>query len=83
MALHWIFLVIAIVAEVVATSSLKASEGFTKPLPTAIVIAGYAAAAYFLETAAKAADIQATGTAYKQLMSELEILKEEINKFYG
>jgi len=61
MALHWLFLGIAIVAEVVATSSLKASEGFTKPLPTAIVIAGYAAAAYFLS---RTLDVIPVGIAY-------------------
>ncbi|MEH6824798.1 MAG: multidrug efflux SMR transporter [Motiliproteus sp.] len=44
----WIFLSIAITAEVVATSALKASEGFTKPLPTLSVALGYAVAFYFL-----------------------------------
>ncbi len=44
----WFFLSIAIMAEVVATSALKASEGFTKPLPTLLVALGYAIAFYFL-----------------------------------
>jgi small multidrug resistance pump len=44
----WIFLAIAIVAEVVATSALKATEGFTRPGPSAVVVVGYVVAFYFL-----------------------------------
>lgn len=44
----WLYLFIAIVAEVVGTSALKPSEGFTRLLPSAIVIVGYGAAFYFL-----------------------------------
>jgi small multidrug resistance pump len=44
----WVFLVIAIVAEVIGTSFLKASAGFTKPLPSVMVVLGYGAAFYFL-----------------------------------
>jgi len=44
----YIYLAIAIVAEVVATSALKASEEFTKLFPSLIVIIGYGAAFYFL-----------------------------------
>ncbi|HGV1660829.1 TPA: SMR family transporter, partial [Klebsiella pneumoniae] len=36
----WLFLVIAIVGEVIATSALKSSEGFTKLAPSAVVIIG-------------------------------------------
>ena len=45
---NWLFLGVAIIAEVVATSSLKASEGFTKLWPSLIVLLGYAIAFYFL-----------------------------------
>lgn len=45
---QWAFLAVAIVSEVVATSALKASDGFSRFAPSAIVIAGYAAAFYFL-----------------------------------
>lgn len=45
---NWIFLSIAIVFEVIATSALKASEGFTRPWPTLIVALGYCTAFYFL-----------------------------------
>ena len=44
----YIYLGIAIIAEVIATSALKASEEFTKVLPSVTVIVGYAAAFYFL-----------------------------------
>ena len=41
-------LAIAIVAEVVATSALKASDGFTRLGPSLFAVAGYAVAFYFL-----------------------------------
>ena len=44
----WLFLAIAIVSEVIATSALKASEGFTRLAPSAVVVAGYGVAFYFL-----------------------------------
>ena len=49
----WLFLGIAIVAEVVATSGLKASAGFTKLWPSLLVIAGYTVAFYFLSITLK------------------------------
>ena len=45
---QWVFLAIAIVSEVAATSALKSSEGFTRLLPSLLVVAGYGAAFYFL-----------------------------------
>ena len=41
MSIAWIYLCIAIVAEVVATSALRAAEGFTHPIPTVLVVVGY------------------------------------------
>ena len=46
--MHWLHLAIAIVAEVVATSFLRASASFTKPLPSLVVVVGYGCAFYFL-----------------------------------
>lgn len=46
--MKWIFLFIAVSAEVAATSALKASDGFTKIVPSGIVVIGYAVAFYFL-----------------------------------
>jgi small multidrug resistance pump len=45
---NWLLLCAAIVAEVIATSALKASEGFSKLLPSMVVVIGYGAAFYFL-----------------------------------
>jgi len=44
---YW-YLAIAIVAEVLATSALKESQGFSKLLPTLLVMADYGASFYFL-----------------------------------
>lgn len=41
-------LAIAIVSEVIATSCLRLSEGFTRPLPSAVTVLGYAISFYFL-----------------------------------
>ena len=44
----WLMLGIAIVAETIATSALKSSQGFSKLVPSAIVLVGYGVAFYFL-----------------------------------
>jgi small multidrug resistance pump len=44
----YLYLAIAIIAEVSATSALKASEEFTKLIPSVIVVIGYAIAFYFM-----------------------------------
>jgi small multidrug resistance pump len=46
-----IFLVIAILCEVVGTTALKASEGFSKLLPTIVVIVGYGVSFFMLSLA--------------------------------
>lgn len=46
--MQWVYLAIAIVSEVVATSALKAAEGFTRLVPSVLVVVGYASAFYFL-----------------------------------
>ena len=38
----------AIFSEVVATASLKSTEGFTRLVPSIVVLVGYSAAFYFL-----------------------------------
>jgi len=49
----YLYLSIAIVAEVIATNALKASEEFTKMAPSIIVIAGYGISFYFLSLVIK------------------------------
>ncbi len=58
---YWLFLSIAIVSEVVATSALKSSEGFSRLVPSAVVVVGYLLAFYFLSLTLKAIPI---GIAY-------------------
>lgn len=48
MGRSYIYLVLAIVFEIIATTFLKKSEGFSKLFPATITIIGYAAAFYFL-----------------------------------
>ncbi|MBF5001601.1 DMT family transporter [Nocardia aobensis] len=49
----FLFLGLAIVTEVSATVSLKLSEGFTKLVPSIVVVVGYVAAFLFLSQALK------------------------------
>lgn len=44
----WLYLAIAIVSEVIATSALKASDGFSRLAPSLVVVAGYAIAFWCL-----------------------------------
>ncbi len=46
--MNYLYLAIAVVAEVIATTALKAAEGFTRPLPTLIVAAGYCVSFFLL-----------------------------------
>ncbi len=45
---NWLFLSAAILAEVVGTSALKSSEGFSKPWPSLLVVVAYGAAFFLL-----------------------------------
>lgn len=49
----WLMLSLAIVTEVIATVSLRYSEGFTRPLPSIVTTLGYIAAFWFLSQALK------------------------------
>ncbi len=46
--MNYLYLTIAIVSEVIATSALKAASGFTRLGPSLLVVVGYASAFYFL-----------------------------------
>ncbi|GGY62676.1 DMT family transporter [Marinobacter zhanjiangensis] len=58
---YWLFLALAIVAEVIGTSALKGSNGFTRLWPTLIVVTSYSVAFYFLALSLKAIPV---GIAY-------------------
>lgn len=49
----YLALALAISAEVVATSALKATQSFTKIVPSVITVVGYSAAFFFLSVAIK------------------------------
>jgi len=50
---HWLFLGTAIISEVIATSALKASDGFTRLWPSMVVLVGYAVSFYLLSLTLK------------------------------
>ena len=51
--MHYLYLALAILAEVIATTSLKATEGFTRLLPSIVVVIGYSISFYMLTLAIK------------------------------
>lgn len=55
------FLMLSILADVIATAALKSSEGFTRLIPTLIVLLGYGLGFYFLSLSLK---VMPVGTAY-------------------
>ncbi len=57
----YLYLAIAIIAEVIATSALKSSEQFSRLIPSTIVVVGYATAFYFLSLVLKTIPV---GVAY-------------------
>jgi multidrug transporter EmrE-like cation transporter len=57
----WMMLGLAIVAEVIGTTALKASENFTRLMPSLIVVVGYGVAFYCLSLVLKSIPV---GVAY-------------------
>ena len=57
----WLCLIVAIIAEVIATSALKASQGFSQWAPSVVVIVGYGIAFYCLSMALRSVPL---GIAY-------------------
>jgi small multidrug resistance pump len=51
--MHWIYLLLAIVSEVCGTTSMKLSEGFTRPLPSVFIFVFYALSFTFVTLALK------------------------------
>ncbi|MEB4591429.1 multidrug efflux SMR transporter [Candidatus Thiothrix sp. Deng01] len=58
--MSYLYLALAIVAEVIATSSLRATEEFTKPLPTFVMVVGYGMAFYFMTLALRSIPLGVT-----------------------
>jgi small multidrug resistance pump len=53
MSMGYLYLALAIIAEVVATNALKSSQEFTKLIPSIVVVLGYGAAFYLLSIVLK------------------------------
>lgn len=81
----WIYLTVAILAEVTGTVALRYIQGFSRPLPLAIVVAGYSLAFYLLTRTLKELSLGLTyavwagaGTALVALVGMLA-LDEPVN----
>jgi len=58
---NWLFLFLAIALEIMATTMLKVSENFTKPLPAVAAAVGYLGALWFFSLSLKSVPV---GVAY-------------------
>lgn len=56
----YIYLAIAITAEVIGTTALKAVEGFSKPIPLALTVLGYGVAFWMLSLVMKSIPVGVT-----------------------
>ena len=56
----YLYLLIAIIGEVIATTYLKSTDNFSEVIPTTYVVAGYATAFYFMMLAMKTIPIAIT-----------------------
>ena len=74
----YIALGIAIVAEVIATTALKSSDSFSRLVPSAITVAGYGTALYFLTATMKSLP---TGVTYA-IWSGLGIVLITITSYF-
>ncbi len=59
--MQWLWLAVAILAEVTATSALKSSDGFRRLGPSAVVVCGYALSLYLLS---RTLDVLPVGVVY-------------------
>jgi len=58
--MSYLYLTVAIIAEVTATSALKASSEFTRLFPSIVVVVGYGAAFYFMTLAIRTIPVGVT-----------------------
>ena len=59
--MQWLILAVAIVAEVIATSALKSSRGFTRLWPSVVVVCCYSTSLYLLS---RTLDVLPVGIVY-------------------
>lgn len=55
--MHWVYLILAIIFEVLGTTCMKLSEGFTKTLPSVLIFVFYGACFSVLTLALKKFDV--------------------------
>jgi len=55
--MSWIYLIVAIVTEVIGTAAMKLSHGFTKIVPSILMLAFYGLSFAFLTLAVKKIDV--------------------------
>ncbi|ANQ50781.1 multidrug efflux SMR transporter [Flammeovirga sp. MY04] len=77
--MHYIYLLLAIIAEVFATSALKSSEGYTKLYPSLVSILLYGVSFYLLSLTVKHIPI---GVAYAVWSGLGIVLINAIGYFY-
>jgi small multidrug resistance pump len=77
--MKYLFLIAAVIAEVIATSALKSTEEFTRLWPSVIVIVGYSLAFYLLSLTLKTIPV---GIAYAIWCGLGIILVSLIGYFY-
>jgi len=59
--INWLYLIMAIIFESIATNALKATNGFTNVVPSIIAVIGYIGVLFFLSLALRTISI---GVAY-------------------
>ena len=74
----YVYLALAIIAEVAATSALKASEEFSRLIPSLIVVVGYSVAFYFMTLVLR---VMPVGVTYA-IWSELGIVLVTVAGFF-
>ncbi|RLI78313.1 QacE family quaternary ammonium compound efflux SMR transporter [Archaeoglobales archaeon] len=57
MYVYWLYLVLAIISEVIGTTNMKLSQGFTKLIPSILIFVFYGISFTFLTLALKKIDV--------------------------
>ena len=58
--MSWIYLIIAIITEVIGTTNMKLSQGFTKVVPSILMVVFYIICFAFMNLALKKLDVSIT-----------------------
>src|SRR5262245_49088738 len=56
----WLYLMTAIATEIAATIALRSAHGFTRPVPSAIVVVGYGLSFLFLSLTLRSLSVSVT-----------------------